>query len=197
MKIKICLLAGLLASTGVFAQTGAAAVPTIRICDSSGCSDRPRDSATFRVEPGDPEAEQRLLALTEVARDDPRAAFDLGLRYFRGDGVEQNSYQAIEWMRRAGERGDLKAQQALGRFYMTGLQEMGSDPAEAERWLSLAADRGDAESKKLLVEARKAKQSEQAAYQWREHWRKNGWLTGWYSGYAYRCYWRTGRWYFH
>ncbi len=196
MKIQIYFLASVLLSAGASAQVVAdasGAVPTIRICDSSGCSDRPRNSSTFRPDAGDPEAEQRLLALTEVARDDPRGACDLGLRYFRGDGVEQNSYLAIEWMRKAGERGDLKAQQALGRFYMTGLEEMGSDPAEAERWLSMAADRGDAESKKMLVEARKAKKSEQAAYQWREHWRKNGWLTGWYSSYAYRCYWRTGR----
>lgn len=200
MKSVFCVLMGLLASLGAWAQTTsdpAAAVPTIRICDSSGCSDRPRNSSTFRPDAGDPEAEQRLLALTEVARDDPRAAYDLGLRYFRGDGVEQNSFQAIEWMRSAGERGDLRAQQALGRFYMTGLEEMGSDPAEAERWLALAADRGDAESKKMLVEARKAKTSDQAAYHSRERWRKNGWLTGWHSGYAYRCYWRTGRWHFH
>ena len=130
------LLPLLLASSAVFAQD---AVPTVRICDSSGCSDRPRDSASFQPEATDPVAEQRLLQLTEVARDDPRAAYDLGLRYFRGDGVRQDSYQALKWMRDAGERGVVPAQLALGRFYLMGLEEMGPDPAEAETWLSMAA----------------------------------------------------------
>jgi len=187
------LLPLLLASSAVFAQD---AVPTVRICDSSGCSDRPRDSASFQPEATDPVAEQRLLSLTEIARDDPRAAYDLGLRYFRGDGVRKDSYLALKWMRDAGERGDLKAQQALGRFYLVGLEEMGSDPMEAERWLSMAADRGDKESKKLLIEARAAKKNEQQLYQWRETYRKT-WSGGWYSGYAYRSYWRAGRWYFY
>ena len=188
------LLPLLLASSAVFAQD---AVPTVRICDSSGCSDRPRDSATFQPEATDPVAEQRLLQLTEVARDDPRAAYDLGLRFFRGDGVKKDSYLAIKWMRDAGERGDFKAAQALGRFYLFGLEEMGSDPVEAERWLMMAADKGDKEAKKLLTQARKAKEQAQTDYEWRETVRKNGWVAGWYSGYAYRTYWRDGRWHYY
>lgn len=190
---RLVLLAFLLASAAAWADD---APPTIRICDSSGCSDRPRDSATFQPEATDPVAEQRLAALTDLAGKDPRAAYDLGLRYFRGDGVEKNSYLALEWMRKAGDSGDFKAQQALGRFYLAGLEEMGPDPVEAEHWLSLAADRGDKEAKKLLVQARSAKKDEQALYQWRETYRKNG-SWGWYSGYPYRSYWRAGRWYFY
>jgi len=72
------LLPLLLASSAVFAQD---AVPTVRICDSSGCSDRPRDSASFQPEATDPVAEQRLLQLTEVARDDPRAAYFRQVKY--------------------------------------------------------------------------------------------------------------------
>jgi len=56
-------------------------------------------------------------------------------------------------MRDAAERGDLGAQKAVGRLYPTGLEEMGSDPREAEKSLSIAAGRGDTEAATLLVEA--------------------------------------------
>lgn len=169
--------------------------PTVRICDSSGCSDRPRDTATFQPDAGDPVAEQRAAALTELAKQDPRAAWDLGLRYFRGDGVRKDSYQALQWMRDAGERGIVDAQLAVGRFYLMGLEEMGSDPAEAETWLSMAASKGNKEAQKLLKEAQKAKKSEQEMYQWRETYRKS-WYGYWYSGYPYYWSWGPRGWYY-
>jgi TPR repeat protein len=168
---------------------------TIRICDASGCSDRPRSSSTFDPAAStDPAGDQRIAALVAVAEKDPRAAHDLGLRYFRGDGVPQNNYQAIQWMRSAGERGDLRAQSALGRLYLTGMQEMGADPAEAERWLTMAAGRGDKEANKLLAEAAAAKKDEQALYRWREAHRKT-WYGYWYAGYPYYWVWGPAGWY--
>lgn len=167
---------------------------TVRICDASGCSERSPNSSTFQVEAEDPVMEQRTLALVELARDDPRAAWDLGLRYFRGDGVRRNPYQALQWMRDAGERGNTNAQLALGRFYLLGLEEMGSDPAEAESWLTMAAAKGHKEAKKLLAQAQAAKTSEQAAYKWRENHRKE-WSGYWYSGYTYYWAWSPRGWY--
>lgn len=180
----------------VFAVGAQASERTIRICDDSGCSDRPRSSATFdpTADP-DPQVTRRLEALTALAEKDPRAAYDLGLRYFRGDGVEQNSFRALEWMRSAGERGDLAAQSALGRFYLAGLEEMGPDPIEAERWLTAAASRGDKEAGRLLAQARRAKANEAEYYRWRrEH--RNHWIGFWYTGYPYRWYWRAGGWHY-
>ncbi len=183
------------------AQTAAPASPgqpaLIRICDGQGCSDRSRSSATFDAARDDnPEETRQLMALTAMAERDPRAAYDLGLRYFRGDGVTQNSYQAIEWMRRAGERGNLKAQAALGRFYLMGLEEMGSDPQEAEKWLSMAAGRGDKQSAKLLREASAAKQQNQADYQQWVNLRRAGWYGYWQTGYVYYSTWGPSGWYY-
>ena len=192
MKHPFWLAACLLA----VATAAQASDKTIRICDDKGCSDRPRSSATFDATHDDnPEETRRLAALEDIARKDPRAAYDLGLRFFRGDGVKQDSHLALQWMRQAGERGVLPAQAALGRFYLAGLQEMGADPAEAERWLSIAADRGDQESAKLLPEARKAKQDEQAAYRWREAHRKT-WYGWWTTGYPYLWTWGPAGWYY-
>ena len=169
---------------------------TIRICDDTGCSERPRSSSTF-VSPSNTDEEKRIAALTEIARKDPRAAYDLGLRFFRGDGVRQDSYQALQWMRDAGERGDVRAQLAVGRFYLMGLEEMGSDPAEAEKWLSMAAGRGNKEAQKLLGEARAAKKKNQAEYQQWVNRNRDGWYGYWHRSYPYSSYWRNGYWYFY
>lgn len=167
---------------------------TIRICDETGCSDRPRDYSTFDPAADDhPEETRRIEALTSLARKDPGAAYDLGLRFFRGDGVRQDSYAALKWMRDAAERGDLEAQLAVGRFYLMGLEEMGSDPAEAEKWLSIAAGRGDKEAKKLLAEARKARRDEAAYHRWVGTYRPY-WYGYWSTHYPYRWVWRHGGW---
>ena len=67
---------------------------------------------------------------------------------------------------------------------------MGSDPAEAESWLTMAAAKRHKEAKQLLAQAQEAKKSEQAAYQWRETWRKSSWYGYWSAGYPY--YWAWG-----
>jgi TPR repeat protein len=98
-------------------------------------------------------------------------------------------------MREAGDRGVPEAQLALGRFYLSGVEEMGADPAEAEKWLSLAAARGDKEAEKLLAEASSAKKTEQERYQWRQFHRQH-WLGWWATGYPYHWYWSTAGWYY-
>lgn len=166
---------------------------TVRICDSSGCSDRSRDSATFQGTPVDPEAERRLQALTALAENNPKAAYDLGLRLLRGDGVERNSYQAMQWMRKAGDGGHTEAQFALGRLYLMGFEEMGSDPQEAEAWLTRAAANGHKGARALLPDAQAAKKNEQAAYRVREAHRKS--WGAWYSGHPYYWVWGSRGWY--
>ncbi|MGY1490029.1 tetratricopeptide repeat protein [Methylobacillus pratensis] len=170
---------------------------TVRICDEQGCSDRPRSESTFVPESSiSPEEKQKIEQLTALAEKDPRAAFDLGLRYFRGDGITRNSYQALTWMRHAAERGDVDAQLAVGRFYLMGLEEMGSDPAEAESWLSMAAGKGNQEAQTLLKQAQEAKRNEVEYRRWLNLYRPY-WYGYWHSGYTYRSYWRGSSWYFY
>ena len=168
--------------------------PVTRLCNGNQCWDQPTDAVTFEGKPDDPEAENRMAALTSLAESDPRAAYDLGLRLLRGDGVERNTYQAIEWMRKAGDRGNGAAQMALGRLYLLGFEEMGPDPAEAESWLSRAAANGNREAQRLLPEARAAKKKVQDNYQVREDIRKS--WDGWYAGATYYWVWApAGGWY--
>jgi TPR repeat protein len=172
----------------------------VRICDDSGCAERPKsqialDASRNGHDSAETDSDRRIAALVKAGETNPRAAYDLGLRYFRGDGVRQDSYQALKWMRKAAEGGDLQAQKALGRVYMFGLEEMGPDPREAEKWLLIASERGDKESGKLLAQARAAKQSDQDYYRWQTEARA---LYGnWYADYPYQGYWQGRGWYWY
>ena len=97
---------------------------TVRVCTGSQCVDQHRNTVTAVSPPSDPEAQRRLAALSQLAEKNPKAAYDLALRFLRGDGVERNSFQAIEWLRKAGDQGMVEAQFALGRLYLLGFEEL-------------------------------------------------------------------------
>jgi len=168
---------------------------TMTICDEHGCSERPKNYASFKPEGMDSPEEAKITALEKMAANDPRAAYDLALRFFRGDGVRQDTYRSIKWMREAAEKGDFEAQKALGRVYLTGIGEMGADYGEAQKWLNMAAGRGDKDALELLRTANAARKSELDDFQWRKNWQQM-FYNNWYSGYAYRGNWRNGGWYY-
>lgn len=171
----------------------------VRVCSQGeGCTDKTRDEIRAqRI--GEPptgqelQEEARIAALERKAGDDPRAAFDLALRFFRGDGVARDSRRAVVWMKRAAEGGNTQAQVALGRLYLTGFEEMGADPVAAESWLAVAAATGDKDAKKLLNEAREAKRNDAAWHRWVGAYRSS-WLGYWWHGYGYHLYWGGRGW---
>lgn len=171
---------------------------SVRICTEQGCSWRAKSEMAAEVVTQDPAATAQIEALQAQAETSPKASFDLGLRYFRGDGLRQDSYQALVWMRRAAEGGDLQAQKALGSFYLLGMEEMGADPIEAEKWLRMAAASGDEESRQLLSVASSAATAERKSgdeyYKWKTRWSEY-YQSYWYSGYSYYGRWDNQVWY--
>jgi len=169
---------------------------TIRIHDSSGYSVKPKSSQSYdplaAVPDRDPDG--TIAMLEEVAREDPRAAYDLSLRLFRGDGVRKDSYKALQWMRDAAERGNVNAAKALGGLYLTGLEEMGADYREAEIWLTIAANAGDKEAQEMLAEAARLRKNEDDFYRWKTELRPT-YYGYWYRGYPYYYKYRKGGWY--
>ncbi|WP_205624888.1 tetratricopeptide repeat protein [Geminicoccus roseus] len=167
--------------------------------EGSGCAEQPRDLTTFDPSEAVPDRDPdgRIAALEELAATDPSAAYDLALRLFRGDGFPRDSYKALQWMRRAAERGDVRAQLALGRVYMGGLEEMGPDLKEADTWLSLAAAAGDPEAKELQAEVQDAL-ADETYYQDRYGYWRDAAYAGWYRGWRYGWIWspRWHRWYY-
>lgn len=174
---------------------------TFDVCTQQDGCER-KTLATLRSKPiGEQESAEdlaesgRIEALERKSREDARAAFDLALRFFRGDGVRRDSRKAVIWMRDAAERGHVPAQVALGRLYLSGFEEMGPDYTAAESWLMPAASQGDAEAAALLTQAQKAKADEASFRRWVDAWRMT-WLGYWWRGYPYYLHWHSGAWYF-
>lgn len=169
-------------------------------CKPAGCeepSTKHTDAGKNRPNPNpitDPiPVQNRIEALEELARNNPKAAHDLALKYFRGEGVTQNSYTSLKWMRYAGERGQLEAQKALGLLYLTGLKEIRGNPAEAEKWLKMAQSSGDEESAALVMEAKRAKQPNKQKWKNEQYWRTNA-QRHWLKDYPYLGRWENNRW---
>ena len=115
----------------------------------------------------------------------PDAQYNLALLTFRGEGVKQDSYRALQMMRKAGEHGVVEAQLSLGRLYLTGLEEMGIDPQESQKWLRMAAAGGNEEAAELLVEV-DALRANQQAYQARHpYWWNRTYYYWWHAPYYY------------
>lgn len=139
----------------------------------SACSNGKKDNSTVEVCQGSVCHLQDKNAVTTTSEPDekqqsPEASYQQALRYFRGDGVGQDSYLAIKSLTRAAEGGHHQAQKALGEIYLYGMEEMGSDPSQAARWLAAAATDGSAETAELLKIARDEKRNEHEKYELNE-----------------------------
>ncbi len=82
-------------------------------------------------------AYRELRPLAE--KGEPGAQFTLGFMYDYGQGVPQNTQEAIWWYRNAAEQDIAVAQFSLGEIYEGG-RGTPQDLAEAYRWYSLAVE---------------------------------------------------------
>ena len=90
--------------------------------------------------------EDDLLINTDKAEaGDADAQYNLGLRYYNGEGVLQDDKEAVKWWRKAAEQGEAKAQFNLGVMYAKG-EGVTEDDKEAVKWYQLAAEAGNADA---------------------------------------------------
>ena len=69
------------------------------------------------------------------------AQFNLGLAYYRGEGVSQDYTQAVSWWCKAAEKGYADAQSHLGLCYYKG-EGVSQDYTQAVSWYRKAAEQG-------------------------------------------------------
>jgi len=74
-------------------------------------------------------------------RGDAVAQFNLGLMYYRGQGVRQDDKTALRWFRLAAEQGHAEAQLVLGAMYYGGYG-VSQDYITAHMWANIAAVNG-------------------------------------------------------
>jgi TPR repeat protein len=78
------------------------------------------------------------------------AAFNLGLLYEDGLGVDKNIDRALAYYRRGADNGSAKALFRLGIIYWLGTPDIPKNEAEGRRYLSIAAAGGDQEAGRYL-----------------------------------------------
>lgn len=76
---------------------------------------------------------------TKAENQDPAALYELGSRYFNGEGVSKDYAEAMRWVRLAAEQGHSEAQYHIAANYYRDLNY-----PEAMHWWRLAADQGHA-----------------------------------------------------
>ncbi|GJM09806.1 MAG: Sel1 repeat protein [Lysobacteraceae bacterium] len=83
-------------------------------------------------------------------RNHPLAAYNLGLMYYEGEGVERDYTTAFNWFEKAAEAGSPSAQFQLGLMHFHG-QGVSKDPGKEAYWYRRAALGGNAEAQYNLA----------------------------------------------
>ena len=71
------------------------------------------------------------------------AQVNLGVAYHEGQGVAQDSAEAVRWLRMAAEQADREAQSNLAMLYFNG-QGVAQDYVEAYAWIATSEAQGQA-----------------------------------------------------
>jgi len=79
-------------------------------------------------------------------RGNAGAQLNLGIMYATGQGVLEDSVEAVKWYRRAASQGDAAAQELLGGLYAIGAG-VPKDYVESYFWFNIAAAQGSGSAK--------------------------------------------------
>lgn len=79
------------------------------------------------------------------AADSKDSNYNLGVMYFKGEGVKADRLQGLEYFKKAAEQGHMNAQFILGTMYDKG-EDVLQDRTLAARWYRKAADQGHAQA---------------------------------------------------
>jgi len=97
------------------------------------------------------------------------AQFNLGVMYYKGQGVKQDYFEAVKWYRQAAEQGYAQAQFNLGVMYENG-QGVKQDYFEAVKWYRQAEKQGDAKAQLNLgvmyINGDGVRQDDEQAKEW-------------------------------
>jgi TPR repeat protein len=81
----------------------------------------------------------------------PEGAYDLGVRYYRGEGVPQDHREAARLFRLAADQGHMEAQYHIALRFVKG-KGVPQNKGEAARYFRLAADQGHALAQAALAQ---------------------------------------------
>jgi hypothetical protein len=94
-----------------------------------------------RKQPGAPPTE-RPSPRPDINVEDPKFHWEIGLKYFNGDGLKRDIPMALDHFRTAAEKGYAPAQAQMGFMYQMGFG-VARDPQKAFFWYGKASDQGN------------------------------------------------------
>ena len=107
--------------------------------------------------------------LAKAEQGDAASQFDVGKRYYDGEGVEQNFEQAVFWYIRAAEQGYAAAQNSLGYCYLYG-KGVEQNYEKAIYWYTKSAEQGYATAQRNLGLCYEKGQGVQQSYEQAVYW---------------------------
>ncbi len=144
---------GLVGLALMFAATGFARESvgrhTGRVAFNAVGHRRSIEEAEPRIQGNFAELKERAALRQAAEGGDSRAQLDLALSYESGQGVTQDTAEAIKWFLKAAEQGFDEAQYALGCCYNSA-EDAFKNPEEAARWWGKAAAQGFAAAQYCL-----------------------------------------------
>jgi len=81
-------------------------------------------------------------------QEDGQTQFLRGRQYYWGQGMVQNSQEALKWFRKSAEQGNADAQFALGSMYYLG-DGVPRDYVQAHMWFTMAAVQGNVKAQEI------------------------------------------------
>jgi TPR repeat protein len=85
----------------------------------------------------------------KAAEDDVKAMYMIGIIYEKGEGVAIDYAEAVQWYRKAADKGNSAAQYRLGRLFERGLG-VEQSREEAIKWYKKSAKQGYVDARQVL-----------------------------------------------
>ncbi|HPN84199.1 MAG TPA: tetratricopeptide repeat protein [Victivallales bacterium] len=90
------------------------------------------------------------LFLSAAKLGDARSQFNLGVIYKNSDGFPKDIPASVFWFRKAAEQGDERAQIEMVKFFLDGENRDLVSKEEADKYLKLAADKGNKDAINIM-----------------------------------------------
>ncbi|PKY49241.1 HCP-like protein [Rhizophagus irregularis] len=120
------------------------------------------------------------LIKQKALMDDVEAQCVLGLMYLDGEGVKKDVQEALKWLVKSAENGNLDAQLLVGQLYIDGTGigiNIEKENVTAFDWFCMAAEQGDVNAQLLvghmLYEGKSVTKNINEAFKWFEKAAKN------------------------
>ena len=114
-------------------------------CLAAAQGNAPAKSNLAKIKPINPEIDEMVV---RALGGDVECQRDLAIRLHDGDGISRDEVASAIWLRKAAEGGDPWSQTTLA-IELRATKEPGKE-RESFRWLSFAADQGDARARLTL-----------------------------------------------